>query len=443
MTTAAAGPIDGDWDGTLQINALKLRLAMHIETAAGARTGTVKSIDQGGAVMAMSNIIVDGDKVSFTLAQVGASYAGTLAADGQSISGTFTQGGNLLPLTFAHRSAGTAEPALNRPQEPHPPYPYRTEDVVYDSTGGVKIAGTLTMPESGGPFAAVILVAGSGPHNRDEAIFGHKPFLLLADTLTRHGIAILRSDKRGIGYSTGDFRTATGEDFAGDVESGIAYLKTRPEIDPKKIGLLGHSEGALIAPMVAAKDHSVAFIVLMASPGLRGDAISMAQRRLIAEAMGVPADKIASGDVIQRKILDAAMQPGNDADVAANVRALLTEAEPHAPASVLDAQVAGTTSPWFRFFLNYDPAPTLEQVRCPVLALNGAKDLQVPPQEDLAAIKTALADNPDVQTIELPGLNHLFQTATTGAPSEYGDIEETIAPVALDTITTWIETHTK
>jgi pimeloyl-ACP methyl ester carboxylesterase len=440
---ASASSIDGDWDGALQVNAIKLRMALHIETVAGATTGTMKSIDPGGAMMTLSNVTLDGDKVSFAISQVGASYQGALTAGGQSMSGTFTQGGNALPLAFTRRAPGAGEPVLNRPQEPHPPYPYRTEDVVYDGAGDVKLAGTLTMPESGGPFAAVILIAGSGPHDRDEAIFGHKPFLVLADYLTRHGIAVLRSDKRGIGKSTGDFRTATSEDFANDVESAVAYLKTRPEIDPKKIGLLGHSEGGLIAPMVAAKDHSVAFIVLMAGPGLRGDAIITAQRRLIAQAMGMPADKIASGDAVEQKILDAAMQPGSDDEVKARVRALLAEAEPQAPAAALDGQATAVATPWFRFFLAYDPAPTLKQVHCPVLALNGSKDLQVPPTEDLAAIKAALAGNPDVTTIELPGLNHLFQTAKTGAPTEYGDIEETIAPAALETITTWIEKHTK
>lgn len=443
MTTdfaaAASSPIDGDWDGALQVSAIKLRMALHFETAAGARTGTLKSVDQGGATMTLSNITQDGDKISFAISQVSASYEGTLTAGGQSISGTFTQNGAALPLAFTRRAAGMREPVLNRPQMPHPPYPYRTEDVAYDGADGVKLAGTLTMPESGGPFAAVVLVAGSGPHDRDETIFGHKPFLLLADYLTRHGIAVLRNDKRGIGKSTGDFRTATSEDFANDADAAVAYLKTRPEIDPKKIGLLGHSEGGLIAPMVAAKDHSVAFIVLMAGPGLRGDEILVAQRRLIAEAMGASADQLASGDALQRKIIDAARQPGSDEEAKARVRVILAEAEPQTPASAVDAQAAAVTSPWFRFFLTYDPVPVLKQVRCPVLALNGAKDLQVPPKEDLAAIKQAL---PNATTVELPGLNHLFQTAKTGAPTEYGDIEETIAPAALETITTWIMAHT-
>jgi pimeloyl-ACP methyl ester carboxylesterase len=441
LATADPAPsISGDWDGALQINTIKLRMILHIETVSGARTGTLKSVDQGGAMMTLSNIALDGDKVSFAISQVGASYEATLTAGGQSMSGTFTQNGNALPLAFTRRAAGAGEPVLNRPQEPHPPFPYRTEDVTYGGAGGVKLAGTLTMPQSGGAFAAVILIAGSGPHDRDEAIFGHKPFLVLADYLTRQGIAVLRSDKRGIGQSTGNYAAATSEDFASDTESAVAYLKTRPEIDPKKIGLLGHSEGGLIAPMVAAKDPSVAFIVLMAGPGLRGDAIIMAQRRLIAEAMGAPKDKLDAGDAVQREILDAVVNAQSPDEARAKARTVLVAAEPNAPEATIDAQVAGLTSPWYRFFLTYDPAPTLKQVRCPVLALNGSKDLQVPPLEDLRAIEQAL---PDAATVELPDLNHLFQTAKTGSPSEYGDIEETIAPVALSTIAIWIETHTK
>jgi uncharacterized protein len=442
-TAGDANMLNGVWDGTLAVSAVKLRFALHIETTSGAVSGTLKSIDQGGAMMALSNITANGDNVSFALPQLGASYEGTLASDGQSMSGTFTQRGNPLPLAFTRRAPGAGEPVFNRPQMPHPPYPYRTEDVTYDGAGGVMLAGTLTMPENGGPFAAVILVAGSGPHDRDETIFGHKPFLLLADYLTRHGIAVLRSDKRGIGMSTGDYRTATSEDFASDTESAVAYLKTRAEIDPKKIGLLGHSEGGLIAPMVAAKDPSVAFIVLMAGTGLRGDEVLVAQRRLIAEAMGATPDQLERGDALQRKIVEAAGQPGSDDEAKVRVRAILAEAKPQAPTPAIDGQASVVTSPWFRFFLTYDPIPTLKQVRCPVLALNGAKDLQVPPKENLAAIKAALAANPDVTTVELRGLNHLFQTATTGAPAEYGDIEETIAPAALDTIATWIVKHTK
>jgi len=437
----AADALDGDWDGALMAGAIKLRMTLHIETHDGTMSGTLTSIDQGGAVLQIASVAHDGANVSFSLVRPAASFQGTLSADGASLAGNWMQGGRTLPLNFAHRAQGAAAPVLNRPQEPHPPYSYRTEDVAYDGPGGIKLAGTLTLPQSGDAFAAAILIAGSGPHDRNEALMGHKPFLVLADYLTRHGIAVLRSDKRGIGKSAGNYATATSEDFADDAEAAITYLKSRSEIDSKKIGLIGHSEGGLIAPIVAAKDHTVAFIVLMAGPGLTGDQILMAQRRLIAAAMGASDEQLAKGDALQRKVLDAIEKESND-DADRDVRAAVAAVDPKVPAAAVDAQVATLTSPWFKFFLSYDPASTLKQVRCPVLAINGAKDLQVPPKEDLAAIKAALADNPDATTVELPGLNHLFQTARTGAPSEYGDIEETIAPVALDTITTWIETRT-
>jgi uncharacterized protein len=442
---AAADPaqtLDGDWDGALAVSALKLRFTLHIETHDGTTSGSLTSIDQGGTVLQLATVTRDGSTVSFSLVKPNASFQGTLSADGTSMAGNWMQNGNSLPLSFARRAAGAAGPVLNRPQEPHLPYPYRSEDVVYDGAGGIKLAGTLTMPDTGSHFAAAILIAGSGPHNRDEALMGHKPFLVLSDYLTRHGIAVLRSDKRGIGHSTGDFATATSEDFANDVESAIVYLKTRTEIDPKKIGLIGHSEGGLIAPIVAAKDRSVAFIVLMAGPGLTGEQILIAQRHLIGQAMGQTGEELARRDALQVKMLDAAKAATDDDAGRAKIRAIIAEGNPQLPPAAIDATAAQLTSPWFRFFLSYDPVPTLREVRCPVLAINGEKDLQVPPKEDLAAIKAALAANPDATTIELPGLNHLFQTAKTGAPSEYGDIEETIAPVALDTITLWIVKHT-
>lgn len=430
---AASNGIVGDWDGTLLAGVLKLRLVLHIDAAG---SGTIVSVDQGNVVLPLSRVGLAGDTVSFVLDKPSASFQGKLAADGSTINGTWSQAGGNLPLTFARRAPGAAAPALNRPQEPHVPYPYRSEDVTYDGPAG-KLAGTLTMPGTGGPFAAAVLVAGSGPHDRDETVFGHKPFLVLSDYLTRHGIAVLRSDKRGSGQSTGNGATATTEDFAADVRAAIAYLRTRKEIG-KKIGLIGHSEGGIIAPMVAAKDHSVAFVVLMAGPGLRGDEILMLQGQLIMQAMGAPKEQLDRNDAIERQVLDAVISAPNLDEARARAKTVLANSGLGLTDPAVAARVDALTSPWFRFFLTYDPAPALTAVQCPVLAINGEKDTQVAPEQDLAAIKAALAGNPHATTLELPGLNHLFQTAKTGAPTEYGDIEETIAPVALDTVATWI-----
>ena len=431
--------LNGDWDGTLLVSGMKLRLALHLESKDGATVGTITSIDQGGAALPLSEIKVEDDTLSFALTKPAAGYQATIAKDEKTLDGVWAQNGSTLALTFERRAPGAAAPVLVRPQEPHAPYPYRSEDVVYDGPAG-KLAGTLTMPQSGGPFAAAILIAGSGPHDRDETIFGHKPFLVLADYLTRHGMAVLRSDKRGVGQSAGDGASATTEDYAADVQAALAYLKTRKEIDPAKIGLIGHSEGGLIAPMVATKDKSVAFVVLMAGPGLRGDRILVMQGHLIMQAMGASQEQLDTNDRIERQVLDAVIAAKTPEDARASAKAVLVAAKLGLPDAAVDARVAAVASPWFRYFLTYDPAPALAAVQCPMLALNGDKDLQVPAQEDLAAIKAA---NPRATTIALPGLNHLFQTAKTGSLTEYSEIEETIAPVALETIDTWIAQQTR
>jgi pimeloyl-ACP methyl ester carboxylesterase len=319
----------------------------------------------------------------------------------------------------------------------------------------VTIAGTLTIPKGDGPFPAVLLIAGSGPQNRDEALFGHKPFLVLADYLTRHGIAVLRVDKRGIGKSTGDAEAATTHDFAADATKGVQFLKSRKEIDPKHIGLLGHSEGGLIAPMVAAESPSdVAFVVLLAAPGVPCDQLMFAQEAAVARAAGVPEDAIASSLDLNKRVFDVVMHEKDRDQAEKKVRELLNQhlstltpeqREAMGGKAFIDAQLRMVLSPWFRDFLSTDPKPTLMKVKCAVLALNGGKDTQVVAEQNIPAIKAALAEsgNKDVTVMELPNLNHLFQTCKTGSPSEYGRIEETMSPEVLQTVAEWITSHTK
>jgi hypothetical protein len=301
----------------------------------------------------------------------------------------------------------------------------------------VRLAGTLTLPEGKGPFAAVVLIAGSGANGRDEKVFGHAPFLVLADHLTRHGVAVLRFDKRGVGQSTGDFAAATTADFAADAEAGAAYLRSRPEIDRRRIGLIGHSEGGVIAPMVAERDPAIAFLVLMAGPGVRGDRIIMAQTRAIAAASGAPPAALEAGEARQRRFLDVLMAAKDQAAAETAVRGML---EGRMPDAAVEAQVKVAASPWYRSYIAYDPAPALRRLRIPVLALIGSKDLQVPPDQNLPALRAALAGDPRAEVAELPGLNHLFQPATTGSPAEYGQIEQTLSLIALDRISSWILT---
>jgi hypothetical protein len=281
-----------------------------------------------------------------------------------------------------------------------------------------------------------VLITGSGPQDRDETLLGHKPFLILSDYLTRHGIAVLRADDRGTAKSTGVFSKATTADFATDTEAGVAYLKTRPEIDPHKIGLIGHSEGGVIAPMVAARNKDVAYIVMMAGTGVPGGEVLAAQMEAIQLANGAKPEDAAKTAARQREI-DKIIETEKDE---ATLDKELKEKMADMPDTQAGMAITELTSPWFRYFLAYDPATALRKVTCPVLVLNGSLDKQVLPSQNLPAIRKALeqAGNKHFEIDELPGLNHLFQTAKTGSPMEYAQIEETMSPVALDKMATWI-----
>ena len=353
------------------------------------------------------------------------------------IDGVWTQNGGSMPLVLK-RGANAVAVETKRPQNPVKPYPYREEDVTYDNTAAhITLAATLTTPAGPGPFPAVLLITGSGPQDRDESLAGHRPFLVLADYLTRRGMAVLRVDDRGVAKSGGNFASATTADFATDAEAGVAYLRTRREVDAKKIGLIGHSEGGMIAPMVAARNTAVAFIVLMAGPGVPGEDILLAQNTLLAQAAGVPEEQITQNTALLKGVFEILKEEKDEARLQTRLRERLTGTM---PPEMISVQIRTLTSPWYRYFVAYDPAPALKRLTCPVLAINGERDMQVPPKLNLPAIRSALeaSGNKNVEVTELPGLNHLFQTAKTGAPNEYAQIEETMSPVALDTIARWI-----
>jgi pimeloyl-ACP methyl ester carboxylesterase len=301
------------------------------------------------------------------------------------------------------------------------------------------------LPRTKEPVPAVLLITGSGPQDRDETLLGHRPFLVLADYLTRRNIAVLRVDDRGVGGSTGDILNSTDEDFAQDVLSGVEFLKGRKEISPSQIGLIGHSEGGIVAPMVAARSADVAFIVLMAGTGLTGEEIIYLQSELMAR-VGLESDaQIRQNRALQERIF-AVLKSGKDVGAAEKALERLFEEDTASvnieivSKSQIEAQKGMLLSPWFRSFLIYDPRTALMNVKCPVLAINGEKDLQVPPKENLNAIEEALkaGGNEKFKILELAGLNHLFQTAETGLPIEYGRIEETISPSVLKIIGDWI-----
>jgi fermentation-respiration switch protein FrsA (DUF1100 family) len=321
------------------------------------------------------------------------------------------------------------------------------EEVGYENKeAGIKLAGTLTFPRSEGPFPAVILITGSGAQDRNETVCGHRPFLVLADHLTRKGMAVLRVDDRGVGGSTGNVIEATSEDLAGDVLVGVNYLKSRKEINAKRIGLIGHSEGGIIAPMAAAQSSDVAFIVLMAGTGLTGAEIICLQSDLMLKAVGASDEVLAMQRTSSEQIFRILEHEKDDAVAEKKVRKVMSDAFAKlsqeekdamgASEATIEIQLKMLFSRWYRFFLSYDPKPTLMKVKCPVLAINGELDLQVPPKENLSAIELALkaGGNTSYTIRELPKHNHLFQRAQTGAISEYAKIEETVSPIALESI---------
>jgi pimeloyl-ACP methyl ester carboxylesterase len=444
--------VEGFWQGSLQARGIELRLVFALKLSSNQTlTATMDSPDQGATGIPCDSATFDGQTLHLGIKRILMTYEGALSKDGSEISGTFHQAGTTLPLVLKRVDKPVT---ISRPQEPKRPYPYDEEEVSYENktAPGVKLAGTLTLPRSNGPFAAVLLITGSGPQDRDEALLGHKPFLVLSDYLTRRGIAVLRVDDRGVGKSTGNFGTATTRDFASDALAGVEYLKTRKEIDAKRIGLVGHSEGGVIAPMVAAESADVAFIVMMAGTGLPGDEVLYVQSALIAKANGASDELIATTTRAQREIFAIVKQESDNAaaikrirEVMEKVRAGLTTEQRQAVGyeSAIESQIAPLLTPWFRYFLAYDPKAALRKVTCPVLAVNGANDLQVPPKENLPAIEQALEDggNSDHQIVKLPGLNHLFQTSKTGSPTEYAKIDETISPAALAAIGDWLIAH--
>ena len=447
VTFSQAQDITGQWNGVLSISGMNLRLVFHIQKSGESYTSTMDSPDQGTTGIPVAATTFDGSKLSLTIPGIGLSYEGDFKVD--SIVGTFKQSGLSLPLTLK-RTLPEIKTA-NRPQEPKPPYPYRSEDITFENkAANITLAGTLTIPEKGNNFTAVILISGSGAQDRNQEIMGHKPFLVIADYLTRQGIAVLRYDDRGTAQSTGDIQTATTADFASDVESAIAYLKTRKEINPKKIGLIGHSEGGIIAPMVAAKQKEVAFIVMLAGTGMRGNKVLLQQCELLHKASAMSENKIAETCGINAKIFDKIIRSKENVsqqEINHFLLDLKTEIAAITPAGMtaddfIKQATRQMSSPWIQYFLRYDPTIALQQVKCPVFALNGSKDMQVSAKENLETISAVLkkGGNKNSTIKEYSALNHLFQECTTGLPAEYSTIEQTFSPEVLKDLGNWIST---
>ncbi|MEX2602040.1 MAG: alpha/beta fold hydrolase [Balneolaceae bacterium] len=438
-----AADVTGTWHGVLNVQGTQLRLVFHIEQSDNRFSATFDSPDQGVAGIPFSSATFEDSVLVLEAQNIGAAYRAVFSTD--SLAGTWNQGGMNFLLNMYRE---VVEPtAMHRPQEPVRPYPYLEEEVsIHNQVDGITLAGTLTLPEAGGSFPVLILISGSGPQNRNQEIFGHKPFLVLADQLTREGFAVLRYDDRGFGASTGTFGTATTEDFAVDVLSAIDFLKDRPEIDADRIGLIGHSEGGIIAPMVSNRSDDVAHIILLAGTGIPGKEVLFIQATSTRE-MELPNEEaymqlvrgaldIASSDKELHILRD---------ELAGYLRQNETLIRSFLPAEMdmetyIQQDVAQSLSPWVRYFYNYNPAEQLETVDVPVLALFGSNDRQVTPAENLPAVEAALQRSGTNTYLvkELPGLNHMFQQSETGYVSEYNQIEQTISPLVIEEIITWI-----
>ncbi len=440
--------IAGSWMGVLKVQGMELKIVFNIENSDNKLSATMDSPDQGAKGIPVSNITFIDNKLKIEIDKANITYEGTYQSR-DSIIGTFNQRGLSLPLNLAPVDPTNIE--TRKSQEPVPPYPYQSENITFENQPDkVTLAGTLTYPKKGQNFPAVILISGSGPQNRDEELLGHKPFLVLSDYLTRHGFAVLRYDDRGTAESTGDFKSATTWDLANDAKAAVEYLKSRKEIDSKNIGLIGHSEGGMIAPMVAAAMPEVKFIVLLAGPGIWCADLLLKQQELIGKASGMSQIDLEHTHEVNKGAFDLIINNKNPKALQGELSSYLKNELEKYPElntnpnmdieSLIKAETEQLLSPWMMYFIRYNPEPTLKKVHCAVLALNGEKDLQVEPKADLQGIENALKEggNPNFKTVELQGLNHLFQECKTGLPAEYSSIDQTISPKALKIISDWM-----
>jgi alpha/beta superfamily hydrolase len=447
----------GNWEGKIRVGT-EVRVVFHfVKDSSGNISATTDSPDQGVKAIPCSDVSVQGDSIFLKVPSANGSYSG-LITDSVSIRGKLKQGISFeLNLKKVDKVAG-----LNRPQNPQPPFPYISEDIEYDNGAKTLHYGaTITIPHGKGPFPAVLLITGSGPQNRDEEIMEHKPFAVLADYLTRKGIIVLRVDDRGVGKSTGDFSKSTTADFAIDAENSLNFLKSRPEVDQKKIGLMGHSEGGMIAPMLAAKRKDIDFIILLAGPGEKISKLVEDQNAALYRSAGINEKAIQSFRPFFQKMVVLINESNDVSTLDKKLESSLNEWRKNTePAYVLATTriyndssqklfietINGTLfTPWFKYFLQFDPQVYLRQLHCKVLALNGEKDLQVASKPNLAGIKESLqkAGTKKYDIVEVPQLNHLFQTCKTCTIMEYGQLEETFSPVALNLVGDWIEKNIK
>jgi len=461
--------VAGNWQGELQTQGIEIPVIFHIsKDSTGKYSATFDSPKQKAYNLACSEVIFKEDSVILMMPLVKGNYAGLLSEDKKMLTGTWNQGPASLPLVLKKISDVVTIKTINRPQTPRPPFPYRSEDVEYDNADrSIHFGATFTVPLPdpntnyfrAPVYPTVLLITGSGKQDRDETIFDHKSFAIIADHLTRQGIAVLRVDDRDMGKTTGNFNTSTSADFAKDIEAGLDYLKSRQDVDLNNIGLLGHSEGGMIAPMVASKRSDVKFIVLLAGPGVKISELMEQQSVDVAAAGGTPVNYLDKYRLLYRKLVNTIVNEPDtvtafskavvvfddwrkDKDIFL-VKSTTGVTDEKSKTKFIQTFVKQLSTPWFRYFMKFDPAEYLTKLSCPVLALNGEKDIQVSAKPNLAAIKTALEknNNKNFKTMEIPGLNHLFQHCKKCSADEYSELEESFDTGSLSIISNWIKTE--
>ncbi|MFQ5722263.1 MAG: alpha/beta hydrolase family protein [Candidatus Aminicenantales bacterium] len=437
-----ADDIEGIWEGKLRFPGFESRLAIKIKkAAAGGLTAVMLKPDENDDEIPVSKVIIKNGRMHFEIESLSMTFDGEIDRQRKEISGQWQQGRMFQPLTL-RRVNKIEKPA--RPQTPVPPFPYHEKQVSFtNEIGQAVLAGTLTWPKEGRSFPALILISGGGRHDRDYTVARHKPFLVIADYLSRRGIAVLRFDERGVGGSTGDRSKATIEDIVLDVLAGLKFLKSNKYFKVSKIGLLGHSEGGMIAELAAVKSADVSFIIILATPGLPGREYQLQFEETSSRALGMDERQITARLKFQERVFDILLNKADTAKARIKLEKLFGTVKPPLPDNRRKAAIERFISPWFSYNLAFNPAAVLTKIKCPLLAIFGEKDLQVPPERNAAAVKSALqrGENPDYLVVVLPGLNHFFQTNKQNIPFQYGKIEETISPIALELISDCILKH--
>jgi pimeloyl-ACP methyl ester carboxylesterase len=439
--------LPGSWLGKIKAGTVELRVVFNLSVIGNdSLVANLDSPDQGAKNIKLGLVTQTGEAIKISAPSIMGEYNGTIKND-TIIEGTWKQAGNTMALNLAKLKTAFI---VNRPQEPKPPFPYTSEEVTFiNDKFNIKLAGTLTMPSGKGPFKTVILISGSGPQNRNEELLGHKPFLVIADFLSRNGIAVLRYDDRGVESSQGNYSEATSADLATDAEAAFNFLKNHPKINKKDIGLMGHSEGGLIAPILAASNPEIGFIVSLAGPGVTGQQIIIRQSQDISRLSGEKESAIRETTEINKKLYAVLRKEKDNKKAEIKILAIyrenvekkkLSKEDTEKAVNQLKMSFGANQYTWFRYFIITDPATFWKKVECPVLALNGEKDLQVAAHENLPSIEKALkaGGNKRIKILRLAGLNHLFQHCKTGLPTEYGSIEETFSPETLKIISDWI-----